>query len=106
MFETLSGTSSCIACPACGKICIWNFPCICPMVRSLSNLSTPAKTSNLDADTDKNFELNPSNQLVQCGSDLQRSTLQVYVGVCTSFVVSSWVFLKSLTSEGSSCVGA
>ena len=101
---TFSGTSSWTAWPACGKICIWNFPCIWPTVRSLSNLSTPANSKSFDAETDRNFELKPSNQLFQWGSDLQRSTLQVNEDFFSSWLSScGYLNLSSLGYSSVSC---
>ena len=96
---TFSGTSSWIAWPACGRTCIWNLPCICPTVRSLSSLSTPAKTNILAAGTLKNLADSPANQPVQCRSVLPKSIRQVYEG----FTELSG---QPLTAGGLNCFGS
>ena len=73
---TLSGLSSCTVWPTAGNTCIWNFPCICPTVRSLSSRSTPASSNSLAALASRNRFESPWNQPDQWRSEAARSTLQ------------------------------
>lgn len=100
---TLSGTSSCTACPQAGSTCIWNFPaahkavnyrrlafnkknvresrgapCIWPTVNSRSNLSTPASSNIFGAATLRNADERPLNHPDQYCSVFARSILHVY----------------------------
>ncbi|KAI6875865.1 hypothetical protein KC323_g70 [Hortaea werneckii] len=73
-----SGTSSCTKCPASGITCNWNFPCICPIMRSLSNRSVPARISNFAPLPLRNFSDMPLNQSSHQGAVALRSVRQVY----------------------------
>ena len=98
---TLSGTSSCTACPHAGNTCIWNLPnksrysfnifiniqikfniniipCIWPTVSCLSNLSTPASNRTFGTGTFKNAVDRSLNHPNQCCSVRDKSILQTY----------------------------
>jgi hypothetical protein len=45
--------TSCNICPTLGTTAIWNFPCICPIMSSLSSRSVPARTSKRAVRTER-----------------------------------------------------
>ena len=73
---TFTGESSCTKCPTSGITSSWYFPCIWPIISSLSNLSVPAKMSSLPPVASRNFLLRPTNQFCQNGCVLARSVRQ------------------------------
>lgn len=73
---TFPGESSCTKCPTSGMTSSWYFPCIWPIISSLSSLSVPARMSSLPPAASRNFLLRPTNQLCQKGCVAARSVRQ------------------------------
>lgn len=78
----LPGSSSCTAWPELGNTNIWNLPCICAIVMSLSSRSVPARIKSLAVRDERNFCVNPVNHSFQYCSEATRSVRQTYSGFC------------------------
>ena len=67
-----------------GRTIIWNLPCIWPIVRGLSSLSVPARTSNFGAFTCRYSSDSPWYQPCQNGWLIPRSVLHTHLCLSTA----------------------